>query len=111
MQNNKFEAYIGFSIKSRSIIYGFDNLIKFNKKVPLVIVDESTNVKILNKLLVFCENKGCALIKSKILLSDLTKRDNVKVVGLINKNLVDAILINCVNDILILKEAENKIGK
>ncbi len=111
MQNNKFEAYIGFSIKSRSIIYGFDNLIKFNKKVPLVIVDESTNVKILNKLLVFCENKGYTLIKSKILLSDLTKRDNVKVVGLINKNLVDAILINCVNDILILKEGENKIGK
>lgn len=111
MQNNKFEAYIGFSIKSGSIIYGSDKILEYKKKLQLVIIDESTNVKIVNKLLNLSENKGFTLIKSKILLSQLTKRDNVKVVAILDKNFVSAILKNCAEDILILKEGENKLGK
>ncbi len=111
MQNSKFEAYIGFSIKSGSIIYGSDKIFEFKKKLQLVIIDESTNVKIVNKLLNLSEVKGFTLVKSKILLSELTKRDNVKVVSVLDKNFVSAILKNCTEDILILKEGENKLGK
>lgn len=111
MQNNKFEAYIGFSIKSRNIIFGFDKISEYRKALPLVIFDESTNVKIVNKLINLSEARGFILIKSKILLKDLTKRDNVKAVGIIDKNLANAIIKNCGEEILILKEGENKIGK
>lgn len=111
MQNNKFEAYIGFSIKSGAIIYGSDKIFEYRKPIPLVIIDESTNVKIFSKLLRYSESKGFKLVKSKILLLNLTKRENVKVVGILNKNLAKAILSNCALDLEILKEGENKIGK
>lgn len=111
MQNNKFQAYIGFSIKSREIIYGSDNIVISKKNIQLVIIDETTNVKVVNKLISFCDSKNIMLIKSKFTLSELTTRDNVKVVGLLNKNLAKAIIENCSDDIIIIKEGENKIGK
>lgn len=111
MQKNKFEAYIGFGIKSGNIIFGSDKIIESRKKVPLVIFDESTNVKVVNKLISLSDYKKFALIKSKILLSELTKRDNVKVLGMMDKNLASAIIKNCDEEIIILKEGENRIGK
>lgn len=111
MRNNKFEAYIGFSIKSGKIIFGFDKIVESKKGLALVIFDESTNVKIVNKLISFCEYKNITLVKSKVLLKDLTKRDNVKAVGLLDKNLASAIIKNCNEEIVIFKEGENKIGK
>lgn len=111
MQKNKFEAYIGFGIKSGNIIFGSDKIIESRKKVSLVIFDESTNVKVVNKLISLSDYKKFALIKSKILLSELTKRDNVKVLGMMDKNLASAIIKNCDEEIIILKEGENRIGK
>ena len=111
MQKNKFEAYIGFGIKSGSVIFGSDKIIEARKKIPLVIFDETTNVKVVNKLISLSDYKQFALVKSKILLSELTKRDNVKVLGMLDKNLASAILKNCNDEIVILKEGENRIGK
>lgn len=106
MQNNKFEAYIGFSIKSGNILFGSDKILESRKRLSIVIFDETTNVKIVNKLLTYSENMKCTLIKSKILLKDLTKRDNVKVVALSDKNLASAIIKNCNEIIDIIKEGK-----
>lgn len=111
MQKNKFEAYIGFGIKSGKVVFGSDKIIESRKNIPLVIFDETANVKVVNKLISLSDYKKFALIKSKILLSELTKRDNVKVIGMIDKNLASAIMKNCDEEIVILKEGENRIGK
>lgn len=111
MQNNKFEAYIGFGIKSGNVVFGSDKIIESRKKIPLVIFDETANVKVVNKLISLSDYKKFALVKSTILLSQLTKRDNVKVIGMIDRNLASAILKNCNEEIVILKEGENRIGK
>ena len=56
VQKNKFEAYIGFSIKSGKTIFGYDKIVECKKKIAMIIFDESTNVKIVNKLISFCED-------------------------------------------------------
>ena len=111
VQKNKFEAYIGFSIKSGKTIFGYDKIVECKKKIAMIIFDESTNVKIVNKLISFCEFRNITLIKSNVLLKDLSKRDNVKTIGLLDNNFSKAILSNCFDEIVIFKEGENKIGK
>ena len=71
MQKNKFEAYIGFGIKSGKIVFGSDKIIESRKNIPLVIFDETANVKVVNKLISLSDYKKFALIKSKILLSNV----------------------------------------
>lgn len=86
---NKLSTYLGFCIKSNSILFGVDNIVKSKKKLDLIIFCSTTNEKTIRSL----QNKDCLMVKLKdLLLSDLVKRDNVKVVAIKNNNLAKAIL-------------------
>ena len=86
---NKLSTYFGFSIKSNAILFGIDNIVKSRKPVELIVLCSSANEKKIRTV----QNKGNKVIQLKnILLSDLVKRDNVKVVAIKNSNLAKAIL-------------------
>lgn len=86
---NKLSTYFGFSIKSNAILFGIDNIVKSRKPVELIVLCSSANEKTIRTV----QNKGSKVIQLKnILLSDLVKRDNVKVVAIKNSNLAKAIL-------------------
>lgn len=86
---NKLSTYFGFSIKCNAILFGIDNIVKSRKPVELIVLCSSANEKTIRTV----QNKGNTVIQLKnILLSDLVKRDNVKVVAIKNSNLAKAIL-------------------
>lgn len=88
---NKIKTYLGFAIKSGSIIFGYDNVIKKINKTKLIIVCSTANEKTLlniNKL-----NKPTLKLKNNT-LSEMLDRDNVKVIAVANESLAKAILEN-----------------
>lgn len=92
---DKISTYIGFARKSNKVIFGIDNLKKYDKKLYLIIVCHSAN----NKYIDFALNKkvltGCQLFRTNgILLHELTYTDNCKIIGIKNKELAAAIINN-----------------
>ena len=93
MKQNKLASYLGFSIKSGEVVFGFDNLLETRKKIKLVIYCHTINSKIEEKLYKLCEYKKWNLVKiENETLSNLINRDNCKVMGLINNNLAKAVM-------------------
>jgi len=90
---NKISTYLGFAIKSGKILFGYDNLLT-NKKFPTLVLTCSTlNDKMNTKVNDFCNKNNIQIISLiDIELSSLIKRDNCKVVGILDENLSKAIL-------------------
>lgn len=86
---NKLKSYMGFCIKSNSILFGSDNIIKTKKKLDIVLFCSTASEKHIYPI----KNKGVKCVKLKnVLLSELVGRENVKVVGIKNFGLSKAIL-------------------
>ncbi len=101
MQTNKIKTYVGFAIKSNSVVFGFDALLETKKKVSCVLYSADINPKVEVKLHDLCQYKNWALIKlENTTISEVTNRDNCKVIGIINKDLVKGILEQNTNLIL-----------
>ena len=83
---NKIKAYIGFAIKSGKIVFGYDNLIVAKKNPELVLICQSQNDKVTNKVINFCELRKIPCVKLNFVLGDLIGR-NCKVIGIMDKNL------------------------
>jgi len=100
----KIKTYIGFSIKSKQIIYGIDNLLTTKKKINLILVCSLLTENGLNQVLNFANKKS--IIVAKVLnttISELTNKNNCKIIGLTNGSLSKAIL-NCEQEIKIFNE-------
>lgn len=88
----KLETYLGFAIKSGKVIFGSDKLFDCKKKPQLVLICSSQNEKVTLKVFKFCENNNIECIKLKdSVLSELVKRENCKVIGIIDESLAKAI--------------------
>ena len=86
--NNKISTYLGFAIKSGSVVFGFDNLIKCRKLPKLVLVCSTQNEKVSNKVANFCKINKIDIIKlQNLVLGNLIKRDNTKILGILDENL------------------------
>lgn len=86
---NKVKTYLGFSIKSNSITFGYDNITKSRKKFDVVIFCSTSTEKHINPII----NLGHKCVKLKnINLGELVDRANVKVIAIKNYNLAKAIL-------------------
>ena len=86
---NKLKTYLGFSIKSNSIVFGYDNITKSRKKFDVVIFCGTATEKHTNPI-VFLGHK-CVKLKN-VNLGELIDRNNVKVIAIKNYNLAKAIL-------------------
>ena len=88
----KLESYLGFAIRSGKVIFGSDKLFDGKKTPYLVIICSSQNEKVSCKVLKFCDTNKIDCIKlNKLVLSDLVKRDNCKVISLLDYNLSNVV--------------------
>ena len=91
--NNKLFSYFGFAIKSRSIVFGYDNLAKCNKARVLVVFDNTFNNKMQSKLNRLARLNKWDIVKLDDTLASVIGR-NCKVVGILDENLANAIKQN-----------------
>ena len=90
MENKQVENYLGIARKAGYIIIGGEKLENYQKKLYLVLYDESikkNTLKIVEKL-----KERNILVKKVDDLASLIKIENCKIIGLKNKNLSDIIL-------------------
>lgn len=91
VSNNKLFSYLGYSIKSRTIVFGYENIIESKKHVRLIIYNDELGENSQKKILKYAEEKKIPIyrVKSEFLLLYLGGR-NCKCVGLTDENLASA---------------------
>lgn len=93
MNTNKIKTYIGFAIKSRKIIFGYDNIITYKKNQHLILVSSTVNDKVKNKITLFAEKNNIKVVNLlEITVEELTDRDNSKIISIIDESLSSAII-------------------
>ena len=58
--SNKLTAYVGFSIKARKIVYGYDNVMT-SGRVCMVMAVEGINRTAKNELTAYCQERNVPL--------------------------------------------------
>lgn len=93
MERSKIESYLGFCVRSRSIIYGTDNIENKKKGVHLLLVDDAISPNSLKIIIKAKEKFACPLcITETGVLGEKIHRLGVKAVAVTDKNLAAAIL-------------------
>ena len=88
-KSNKLSTYIGFSIKSRQILFGYEAVRAARKDVYLIVSDVTLGESSMKKVMRFAENKNipfCSITD----LSSHCGRSGIKCIGLTDKNLASA---------------------
>ncbi len=92
----KSDAYIGFAVKKGSIIYGFDALCERPHKAKLILVDKTTNPKIVNKLESLRDYIPCKMaMLTTTTIADILKTYNTKVLTITDSGLAKTIYNTC----------------
>ena len=88
-RNEKIAAYIGFSIKSRNVLYGYESVIASGRKCRLILCDRALSENSLKKVDAFAAKMG---IKRYCIeaLSDYFGGKPVKCIGLVEEHLASA---------------------
>lgn len=95
MEKSKIETYLGFSIRSRQIIFGAETIEKQKKGVFLLVIDGGIGKNSLKPILRAKEKLGCPLyITDAGALAEWVHRPAVKAVAITDKNLASAIIEN-----------------
>ncbi len=89
-QNSKVNTYIGFSIKSGKIVYGYENVILSKKRTYLVLCDQSLAENSLKKVTRFVAEKGIQMLLIDN-LSEYFGGKAIKCVGIGDEHLASAI--------------------
>ncbi len=93
MGKSKIQTYLGFCIRAGHIIYGVDDIKKQKSGVYLLLVDEALGKSSLKGVIKAKEKLACKMyIVEKDYLGNLLYNPAVKVVGIKDKNLANAIL-------------------
>ncbi len=94
MQRRKVESYIGFAVKSKSVVYGLDNVLTYRKKMYLIVTDstlgDASRRKLDNYLVSHTAMK--LVVLQDFTLAETLKRDNCKIIGITNESLAGAVL-------------------
>ena len=94
LEINKIKTYVGFAIKSRSIIYGVDDIAKSNKShiimCSVLLADSSKD-----KLIRFANSKNIEVVEcDENVFEQLFGDKNIKAIAITDKNLALAIKKN-----------------
>lgn len=91
-QNSKLGGYIGFGIKSKAVVFGYDNIKTNFKNIKLIVMCKTLSEKVKAKLLILANELNICLVETKGILGEVISRENCKVVGLKNLELCKAII-------------------
>ena len=86
--NAKVAAYIGFSVKSGKILYGYESVIAA-KKARLVLFDPALSEHSRKKIRKYAETTGVSVVELPD-LADYCGGRKVKCIGLVDENLASA---------------------
>lgn len=95
MDKNKLQGYLNIAKKAGYVIIGGEKLYNYNKKLYLVIYDntsEKNTLKVVDKI-----KQRNIPIYSIDNLQDIVSIKNCKIIGIKNKNLSD-IMMQCISD-------------
>ena len=95
MDKNKLQGYLNIAKKAGYVIIGCEKLYNYNKKLYLVIYDntsEKNTLKVVDKI-----KQRNIPIFSIDNLQDIVSIKNCKIIGIKNKNLSD-IMMQCISD-------------
>ena len=92
MNINKIKTYINFAIRSRHIIFGYDNIIVYKKKQSLILISSTSSDKISEKLISFANENNIKYIIPNIAVEELVGRDNCKMLSIVDDSLATAII-------------------
>ena len=94
---NKIRSYIGFAIKSNSILMGQSKIKHYNKQIDLIVLsnDATDNLKNLAKNVAI--KKQCNTIILNCKLEDLINTSNIKIIAITNLDLANGILNEFLN--------------
>ena len=91
-RNAKIASYIGFSLKARKIIYGYDSILASKKRISLILCDVSLSENSRKKVVRFAEERNIPLYLIEE-LSEYFGEKRIKCVGLTEEHLASAIEI------------------
>ena len=88
--NPKIASYIGFSVKARKVVYGYESVLLAKKRIYLILCDKSLSENSLKKVVRFGEQYD---VKWRLIddLSDYFGGKAIKCVGLAEEHLASAI--------------------
>lgn len=88
----KIKSYIGFAIKSGSIIKGLDDIIKSRKEVYLLLILENLKENSKNKIQMYAKLNTIPMINVSEDLFNELNLTSVKILGVTDPNLANAIV-------------------
>lgn len=91
---NKISSYIGFARKANKLLVGQTHLKHEKQEVYLIIVCSTASDNLKNLAKNLANKFNCPYILSGVLLSELTNIPDVKIVGLTDQSLSNAIIQN-----------------
>lgn len=92
----KIKTYFGFSIKSKTALFGYDNIKKYTKPIYLIVICSSMSESNIAKLTQYGTNKKITTLQlnEDVALEELLHKPNVKAVGVLNDKLAKQIELN-----------------
>lgn len=94
LEVNKIKTYVGFAIKSRSIIFGVDDIAK-SKNSHIILYSVLLGDSSKDKLIKFANNKNIEHYEFETQVFDeLFENKNIKAIAITDKNLALAIKKN-----------------
>ncbi|MEG1520155.1 MAG: hypothetical protein RR458_04130 [Clostridia bacterium] len=94
MPRSKIETFIGFSIRSRSLVAG-TNAIAFCKRVEVIFLCHTASENARKEAMKLARRYGALLVLSKVtLLDDLVFKNNIKMFAITDKKLAKAVMEN-----------------
>ena len=95
MNNAKINSYIQFAVRANKVVWGLD-MIKASKQKPFIILyDKSLGANSKKQLDRYSQEKEVRLVElDENYLNNLLKRQNVKLIGLLDESLSNAIIDN-----------------
>ena len=94
MNVNSILSYINFARKAGDVLYGIDNIKSSKKYIYCILIDDSATENLQTTVQNFCERFKIPCIKLSAKLDDVLKTKNCKVLGILNQNLAQQIILS-----------------
>ncbi len=93
MEKNKIEAYFGFCIRARKIIFGTEMISRQKKGVRLLVMDGNLGANSLKEMIKTQQTLSCPLLQTGAgELGELLHKPAVKAAAIVDESLATAIL-------------------
>lgn len=95
IERNKIRSYIGFAIKSGSVVYGADMITLCRKSPHLIIISHSINRTSDKNIREYADKRSVKTITLEDdIMKDIITRTNCKAIAITDKNLARAVIEN-----------------